>query len=775
MATTALSELVEFSGTADGTPVTMTIFAPSGAQAALQRLTAAEAAEHGEEPVQLLEGLRYEFELSSSRYVLVEESGVGVVQRSANPHLGHCGTLVTGLSTGKLALLVTTVTGEAVGTATLEIRPKKFGHRDHYKRMLEDITDVCVGLAMELRAPVNMQASPSPGSTSQTIHQRFAFVKALINSTAFKNALHRISTHPHKRWEAEERIIDVRKGFRSNAKTMREIAKAPRRVATPFAHPLSRILPTIPERIPTFKNSQTEDTKENQFIQFAMETFASFLRSMQRKLGELAVESKRRGVVASEADKRLSAQISNLEGRLLHALSADVFQNLSKLTILPLGSPVLQRKEGYREIFQAWLKFDLAARLVWHNGDDVYSAGQRDIATLYEYWVFFKLLNLVGEFFRFSAPASSVLMEETSDGFGVKLKSGEHLAFDATYETGGRKLRVQFGYNRTFGGNSHHEASGSWTERMRPDYTLSLWPSALGCDSTQELSAKEAEKQDLMVHLHFDAKYRVDNLEELFGKESESSASDVLEPSRGRHKRDDLLKMHAYRDAIRRTHGAYILYPGDTEKGWEQYREILPGLGAFPLRPGSGEEALRSFIDDVVRHVCDRATQREQISFHAHRVRAAPRRPQISIAMHEIDPVTTQRIRPLAETLVLVSPDLGEAQYRWTLATDLFALRLGAVSELANLDPRAFSATYVLVCSDDQRERTGLLKAVKGSPQIVIGQALHEKGYADASGTDFYVLYECENAPEFGKCHINPEQRSSPGFLTLDQLLSLSE
>ncbi len=46
------------------------------------------------------------------------------------------------------------------------------------------------------------------------------------------------------------------------------------------------------------------------------------------------------------------------------------------------------------------------------------------------------------------------------------------------------------------------------------------------------------------------------------------------------------LKMHAYRDAIRRTAGAYVLYPGDdqpkTKKG---FHEIIPGLGAFAIRP----------------------------------------------------------------------------------------------------------------------------------------------------------------------------------------------
>jgi hypothetical protein len=42
---------------------------------------------------------------------------------------------------------------------------------------------------------------------------------------------------------------------------------------------------------------------------------------------------------------------------------------------------------------------------------------------------------------------------------------------------------------------------------MRPDYTLSFWPA--------EFSETEAEKQELIVHIHFDAKYKVQDLEYL--------------------------------------------------------------------------------------------------------------------------------------------------------------------------------------------------------------------------------------------------------------------
>jgi len=763
MAALASSEVVVFTSPRGAGLVTMTIYAPKGVDSAIQRLTESEVAEFGEEPIQILEGLRYEYELSDSNYRLVEENGIGVVSPSSNPHLAHCGILVTGLNTGKLILQILDVGGTVCGNAAIEIRPRKLGHRDHYRLMLEEITDACVGLAMELRAPTSMKVAPSPGDSSSTIHQRFSFLRALINSRAFRDALHRISTHPHSRWEAEERIIDVRRGFRANARSMRQIAKAPRRVPVPARHPLSAMMASVPERITTFQSAQTEDTNENRFVKFALESFIAFLRRMQRKLDELAMEKERRGLKTSEVDSRLRTQISALESNLLHSLNADIFQNLSKLDTLPLGSPVLQRKEGYREIFQAWLKFDMAARLTWNGGDDVYGAGQRDVATLYEYWVFFKLLSIVSTYFNLTTPMVETLLEQTDDGFGVKLKSGEHIAFDATRVIGGRSLNVQFGYNRSFGRNAKQGTRGSWTERMRPDYTLSLWPS--------EFSAVEAERQEIMVHVHFDAKYRVDDLQQIFGKENGASEEDTVEQGIAKYKRDDLLKMHAYRDAIRRTHGAYVIYPGEAQKGWEEFNEILPGLGAFPLRPGKSDGVLTKFIDDIVQHVCDRVTQRERSSFHNYRIHKSETLSQVRIPLPELDGKTGERLLPLGETNVLIGATQSIDHFNWTLKSGIYAYCAGKEGGELRINQGISTAHYILICAPGLFPLTWFVKVSVSGARLMTAELLRTMGCPGIADNALCLAFDIEEAPAFGNYEWDVSAAKIPDVLTLDAVI----
>lgn len=772
------AEALEFLDGRENPVARLEIYPPDSPAGALLRLDDAEAREAGEEAVQLMEGLRYEYAFvgkDAENFRLEEEFGKGAVEPSSNPHLTHCGSIATGLNTGRLALVARDAAGEIAGRASLEIRSRKVSYRGDYRLMLEDITEQCVALLMELRAPAAMRVAPDPGRTPDTLHQRFAFLRGLLGSRQFRDALHRITTHPHRRWVPEEAVHDMRRGFKPDARTLRQLARAPRRVPLPPGHPLAKIIPSLPERILLHRNAQTEDTPENRFVRFALQTFSGFLNRMRLKLEE----------IGSATDTRLKAEIAALENQLETALAVDVFRSVSDPDMLPLGSPVLQRKEGYREVYQAWLKFDMAARLVWHGGEDVYGAGQRDIATLYEYWVFFKLLDIVSAVFKLEKPAAHDLIEETADGFGLKLKSGEQLAFDGVTFGGARPLRVRFSYNRSFSHNAAPDRVGSWTERMRPDYSLSLWPG--------EFLEEEAEAQEIMAHVHFDAKYRIDNVEQLFGREDESLgaagvnsdlAEEKQEQREGRYKRADLLKMHAYRDAIRRTQGAYVLYPGDSSRQWQGCHEILPGLGAFPLKPGNGAQEVENFIREVVAHACNRATARERQSYHTYQAQEAPASYAVLSRLPERDLGSKRRAPPPAETHVLVGWYKDEAHLQWILREKLYNFRMDTERGSLRLKPEVSGAQYLLLHSYKGATSQGLMRVSKEGPRVLSREALVTKRYPREPSKPFYLVYDVEPAEGFEGYEwdykklperLQNRQSAEPQTVTLDELMAIAK
>jgi predicted component of viral defense system (DUF524 family) len=742
---------------------------PSGIEPLLT-VAAAQAQADGEGQVQLLEGVRYEFELSESEYRLALAQHYtdmqGIVLPSRAKGRQHCGVLNPGLATGRLPVVLTDANGAVLARADLEVRSRKLNYKADYQQMLEDITAHGVDLLQELKAPSLFNAEPDPGRDPATLAQRFAFVRGLLQSTGFDNALHRITTHPHQIWQHTPHEHSISRGFKPSGKVMRQLAQGSRRVAVPATHPLYTTLPTLPELMAVTRATPTQDTPENRFVKFALRAFHGFLDTMRSR------------VFDKTKDARLVQEITALCTRLEEALGSDVLRHVGEPTFLPLGSPTLQRREGYREVLQAWLNFAIAAKLVWHGGDDVFGAGQRDVATLYEYWVFFKLLDVVASVFTLDKPANQTLLEPTADGFNLKLKAGKFIPLKGRSTQPGRVLEVQLSYNRSFRATQRSRIPGSWTENLRPDYTLSLWPVGF--------SAEEAELQELMVHVHFDAKYRIDQVASMLneaatndtaGIDDEDMESALTEEkqaeARGSYKRADLLKMHAYRDAIRRTQGAYVVYPGQagTDKRLQSFHEVLPGLGAFALRPGTGTEVLETFLRDVVSHVADRASAREQNSFHTWKIyetahaQTAQEQRAAYLVLPEKEAAGKLRTSPPRETFVVVGWVKGSAHLQWILKQRKYNFRMGSTPGALRLSAQVVGATYLLLHGGKDEAVPGLFRISNPAdgPRVYSKGELKAMSYPTEPTQDAYLVYDVEVAEEFeGIAWDYPELRNKP-------------
>lgn len=729
-----------------------------GASKPLLTVTHAQALADGEAEMQLLEGVRYEYELSNAELRLALDrdyvAAQGIVLQSGIAGRDHCGVLNPGLATGLLPLVALNTAGKVVARGGVEVRSRKLTYKADYQQMLADITERCVGLLQELRSPSSFKAMPDVGDDVTTLGQRFAFVRALLQRPSFENALHRIATHPHEMWRREAEHQPIARGSKLSGKVQRQLARGGRRVAVPATHPVHARLATLPAHVSVTRSTRTDDTPENRFVKFALRSFHRFLDEMRSKVNEVK-------------DQRLHKEIEGLCARLDVALTADVLRRAGELTFLPLGSPVLQRREGYREVLQAWVHFQMAAKLVWAGGEKVYGAGQRDVATLYEYWVFFALLKVVAQVFSLNEPEANTLIEPTDDGFGLKLKAGRYLALTGQSTQPGRNLEVRFSYNRSFKATNTPRASGSWTHTLRPDYTLSLWPAGFTED--------EAEQQELMVHVHFDAKYRLDQVTDLLGETQRvdidpyvaAKTSDKLdatksEEARGTYKRADLLKMHAYRDAIRRTQGAYVIYPGYSGDATRLtgFHEVLPGLGAFALRPDSGTDALTRFLNDVVNHVADRASARERQSFHTYQIYERPKAPTaeeeraIYRVLPEKEAVDGVRATPPGETFVVIGWVKSQQHLDWIRSAGKYNFRMGGASGALRLSADVVGATYLLLHGDNDVAVPGLfrIKAPASGPTVCTASELRKLGYPTVPTQTAYLVYDVAVATEFDDC-----------------------
>ena len=691
-----------------GCTLKLYIYPQNKAKAKLFKVDAPTA---GEAQYQLMEGCIYNYEFESpdgTNYQFLDEDELITFHRSErHPNMG---TIATGIYVGQFNREIKNcLTGEQCGKVCLEIRSTKSDYESDYRHMLDDIAEYYTDLVLQQGSPVTQQLGIDENSSSDTLYQRFSFVRSIVDSDAFGEAVHKIISNPVRKWtdaNIERSIVGVKRLSRKN---IRQIASDRDRL--PLSDSIRRNMPygldSVPRTIEVEYKRDTIDNQENQFVKFVLRTFSNFC-------AELKTFANAGERLKAEADMTIEQLSAHLENQFFRKVSMPSFTNMN--------SPVLQRKEGYREVFQAWLLYDLAAKLNWEGGDDVYKAGKKNVATLYEYWLFFKLLELVSEFFNIDPRSKEKLVTHDSDRINLNLKQGKTKMVYGQQETFSRVLNVAFYYNRTFSQISEEEdrihKAGSWTMSMRPDYTLSLWPG--------EITEAEAESQELIVHIHFDAKYRLDKV--LLDDAGTNIDEEQEQQEKGIYKRADLLKMHAYKDAIRRTSGAYVLYPGDENKAIRGFHEIVPGLGAFSIRPGHWQEDsfyLKQFLAEVKAHLMDRTSQREKLSYYEHDIHKLPNKSMVMENMPE--PSGENRDFLPGETYVIVAYYKDQRHLEWILNNHWYNFRAGLDNGSIALDNEIINARYVLLYND--KEATHLIRIRKEGPKVYTRAQLLSMGY----------------------------------------------
>jgi len=314
----------------------------------------------------LQENGRYEYELASPEYSLRKVPSV--ISHSRISHDNERGLIEPGNYVGLLKLeLLDKSNDETVSKVYVEVCSTKLNYQDEYRAMLEDIADRCADFLLQIDSPVDQQFVPDDEANEATLAQRLYFLKSLLGGEDFQMAVQRIVTAPNTQWREEFRTVDVRQSRRRGRYEVKQFASAGRRMKVPCGHPLRDVMETIPERIEVRDKRDTVDTPENRFVKHALQLF---LQTLEDLLGKFPS-------IGNEKYPNLRAEIGGLIDDLEETLSHDVFKQVSQPELLPLNSPVLQRKEGYRQVLRAWMLFELAAKLSWTGGDDVYAGGKR--------------------------------------------------------------------------------------------------------------------------------------------------------------------------------------------------------------------------------------------------------------------------------------------------------------------------------------------------------------------------------------------------------------
>ncbi|KLR61492.1 protein of unknown function (DUF2357)/Protein of unknown function (DUF524) [Actinobacteria bacterium IMCC26207] len=615
---------------------------------------------------------------------------------------------------GTISVVATGKDGVEV-TFDVEVHSAKLEYETEYRWLLEQVADHAAEAVLQGFAPSSRPFTPNPEEPGELAYRSLAFLAARFRDPAFHAAIAQVLRSPHRRWDAIPEVRPLATGLRSGPGVARALVRPGRRSSptpTALAHlPIS----VLPHRVETLRNEVTYDTNPNRFVRFVFQHWQSLATNLRYQIQtrNTGAGPQRRGIAESDW----------IIERCEEVLSSPQFAEVGQMRVFPHGDPVLLGQAGYREILRTFALSEASMSLDANLEDDMFSATQRNIATLYEYWTFLMLVDCISELC--GTQPKGVLFSPSEAGLSLVLKEGSASKMSWTHERAGRQISIDLWFNQTF---PRRESDGaeiaSWASSIRPDASLRIRP-----ETGRPTAAADPH---LDTWIHFDAKFRMDAQGSQIAEEDPKSTA----------KRTDLLKMHAYRDLIRRSAGAYVLYPGAGEPHRQQeFHEVLPGIGAFPLRPGpngvvQGRNALRDFLDETLDLTSNQASINERRRFwEREHTREDPLDGTRSV--RAVDFLAT----PPADEQVLIGY-VRPAQLEWVLRNRRYNLRADLRRGSVSSTDALLAAPLVLLWSRREDGQPYLVQLFErtGPWQIVSAAELAAEGYPTGGRASVYLV-----------------------------------
>ncbi|MFL6846332.1 MAG: DUF2357 domain-containing protein [Allosphingosinicella sp.] len=466
--------------------------------------------------------------------------------------------------------------GEILWQQALHVRPEKLRDQHEFEAMVSDICRWRTSLALDLRSYSSAPWSLDSESRAIQPEELLVVLRSVVETHDVFANLEQVQRRAQARLDRDQTL--ARLGFdQIEAFRLGRLLNAPgERVLVPSGHPLSPRFQSLPRQGPSARKIENVDTPANQFVKFVLARIGSLL-------GEtLAAEIYSHSPLVAWA-KRAEASVRRL-------IANPFFSRISRISKIDLGSPVLQNREGYRSILQAYLMLKAGLSIRWPEVSEAVFGETRDTAQLYEIWCLIQLRHSLAEEFGAELPLDHFECREGR----LRVLRGSSAVSPIPVELQGRHYRLQLHYNKLFSPAkagtqgclvTHEGSAGTWSKVMKPDYTIALFPHKI-------TTAAAAEAGDLCL-VHFDAKYRLKSLGRMLGEEDAALRTYVP---------DDLDKMHAYVAGINGSAGAYALYPGDRTAFYlrSDRKASVGGIAASPGATDSIGPAIREALNLAV-------------------------------------------------------------------------------------------------------------------------------------------------------------------------------
>jgi uncharacterized protein len=451
---------------------------------------------------------------------------------------------------------------ETLLEVTLEIFPTKLDYKKDYQKLLKEVNDEIYNLSYHFIRKTYLGASIKQANNPSMV-EFYRLIKKHFSQ--FLEAIKLIELQPHHQM--------INKYVKARGDQLRRVDSRGRKylrnhpsmfVEVEYGIKLynQSVMPMKGLRI---KKELTIDTLENRFVKFMMGRLVDKLTDLLYR-----VRSQRKwdkDEKNTELIDGIQKMIMKLEGKR----RSPFWARIGRLD-RSLSSLILQMAPGYRDAYQIFLT--VSKGLILQG--KFYQMSVKDVATLYEYWTFLKLGQILSKRYEL---VSQDIVKINNEGLFVNLE-GNRTA-KRIYRHPITKEKIELTYQK-YEGNLP-------TLPQKPDTMLSI----------------EKKGKDYSYRYIFDAKYRIDYAQKGSYYQNRYQTPGPME--------EDINTMHRYRDSIvtinngpyeRTAFGAYVLFPWFQEDIYKEhhfYKSINEvNIGALPFLPNATtlvEQFLERLID----------------------------------------------------------------------------------------------------------------------------------------------------------------------------------
>ncbi|GAB6056495.1 DUF2357 domain-containing protein [Methanobacterium movens] len=434
-----------------------------------------------------------------------------------------------------------------------EVRSKKINYLDHYSAMIGDLAQAATSLILDEKSPLHRPLEFKK-RLKETFYEDFMFLEYIFRPENLLNSYGHIRHDPHSLLVSYTENVPVSRASAVGESSLIDMASTPENLIRTDDLPPDWPLEMdnhVPHHLNQLDYVDSVDNPENRFIKY-------FLFLLQELLDEMVVYVDKNNAGGYPADK-----IRKYQEIIQEYVSDGWLKDVGDMNYFPSNSQVLQKKEGYREILNYFLIFEFSFNFQFDEVTDEIKGYQKKLSELYEYWCYLKILEIVSKIAQVPVDYSSIFNLNKEWNIEIKRGRKSRHKFNIKIDEQAWELCLEFNSKFQKSSPDYH----SYSLNFYPDYTITV---------------KNGFER---FFLHFDAKYK--------------SYEDKV-------KNEDVYKMHTYKDALKETRGAYVLYPGKKSKIYRERSDyLLPSVGAFPLTPGGSdmgdEDEIKLFLKRVLK------------------------------------------------------------------------------------------------------------------------------------------------------------------------------